>query len=133
MALNEMSGAVILAGSGMCTGGRVRHHLVHNIARRDSSIIFVGYAAQGTPARYIIDGAKSIRIFGDEFAVRANIYTVNGFSAHADRDELLSWEKSATPEDIFLVHGEKEAMLSFKKKLGNASIHIPKLHQAFDL
>ena len=83
-AINRISGgAVIMAGSGMCTGGRVRHHLRHNLWRPQSSVIFVGYAAQGTLARQIIDGAKSVTIFDETIAVRARIYTINGFSAHA--------------------------------------------------
>jgi len=86
IALNRVSGgAVILAGSGMCTGGRVRHHLRHNLWRKDSSIVFVGFAAIGTLARQIIDGAEKVRIFGEEIPVRARLYTINGFSAHADQ------------------------------------------------
>ena len=117
VALNSVTGAVILAGSGMCTGGRVRHHLRHNIARHHSSIIFVGYAAEHTLARHIIDGAKSVHIFGDHLPVKAKIFTVNGFSAHADSKELLDWERSAAPDEIFLVHGEKPAMEHFGKHL----------------
>ena len=81
-----------MAGSGMCTGGRVRHHLQHNIGREDSSIVFVGYAANGTLARRIIDGAELVNIFGENIPVRARIYTINGFSAHADQAELLAWQ-----------------------------------------
>ncbi|HEU4616775.1 MAG TPA: MBL fold metallo-hydrolase, partial [Gammaproteobacteria bacterium] len=91
-ALNRMTGgAVIMAGSGMCTGGRVRHHLKHNLGRAASAIVFVGYAAVGTPARKIIDGADAVSIFGEEIAVRASVHTINGFSAHADQSELLAW------------------------------------------
>lgn len=108
-AINEVRGAVILAGSGMATGGRVRHHLKHNLWRPECAVVFVGFAARGTPARRIIDGAKTIRILGEEIAVRARIYTINGFSAHADHDELLAWARSAGERcDVFLVHGEPE-------------------------
>jgi metallo-beta-lactamase family protein len=133
VALNSVTGAVILAGSGMCTGGRVRHHLRHNIARHHSSIIFVGYAAEHTLARHIIDGAKFVHIFGDQLPVKAKIFTVNGFSAHADSKELLDWERSATPDEIFLVHGEKPAMEHFGKHLKDAVVHMPALHSSFDL
>jgi metallo-beta-lactamase family protein len=92
IAINRISGgAIIMAGSGMCTGGRVRHHLKQHLWRKDSSIVFVGYAAHGTLARIIIDGAQQVRIFGDEIRVRAHIHTINGFSAHADQAELLAW------------------------------------------
>ncbi len=85
MALNRVTGgAVIMAGSGMATGGRVRHHLRHNLWRQNSSVVFVGFAAKGTLARQIIDGAKSVWLFGEEIPVRARIHTINGFSAHAD-------------------------------------------------
>lgn len=108
MAINNIEGgAVILAGSGMCTGGRVRHHLKHNLWRQRSSVVFVGYAAEGTLARHIIDGAHSARIFQDEIAVRAQIWTINGFSAHAGRDALLQWLAHAgSPRRVFLVHGD---------------------------
>ncbi|MGD8619684.1 MAG: MBL fold metallo-hydrolase, partial [Gammaproteobacteria bacterium] len=92
MAINQLAGgAVIMAGSGMCTGGRVRHHLKHNLGREHSSVIFVGYAARGTLARRIVDGARHVDIFGEEYAVRAQIHTIGGFSAHAGQTGLLAW------------------------------------------
>jgi len=135
MALNQISGgAVIMAGSGMCTGGRVRHHLKHNLWRRDSSVIFPGYAARGTLARRIIDGAKRVRIFGEEIPVHAAIHTINGFSAHADQTELLSWHsKISGVERTFLVHGEEEAMRHFARHLKKESVEMPSLHQEYDL
>ena len=134
MAINTVvGGAVIMAGSGMCTGGRVRHHLKHNLWRKDSSVIFVGFAAQGTLARLIIDGAQKVKIFGEEIAVKAKIYTINGFSAHADRDELLAWHHHIKPARTFLVHGEEEVMQSFSSRLKNTEVHMPLRNQVFDL
>ncbi|RKZ67045.1 MAG: MBL fold metallo-hydrolase [Gammaproteobacteria bacterium] len=135
MAINQVSGgAVIMAGSGMCTGGRVRHHLRHNLWSKRNSILFVGYAARGTLARRIIDGAEHVRIFSEDISVRANIYTIGGFSAHADQAELLSWHKSTgNPKTTFLVHGEVESMNIFAKKLKNTHVEMPALHQTYDL
>jgi metallo-beta-lactamase family protein len=114
MALNRIAGgAVIMAGSGMCTGGRVRHHLRHNLAHERASIVFVGFAAPGTPARAIIDGARSIEIFGETIPVRARIHTINSFSAHADQAELLAWHaQTGRPRATFLVHGDPERGMS---------------------
>ncbi len=134
MALNRVvGGAVILAGSGMCTGGRVRHHLKHNLWRHDSSVVFVGFAARGTLARKIVDGAKTVDLFGEEIRVRAHIHTINGFSAHADRDELLAWHHKIGPKRTFLVHGDEEAMASFAKLLEKTQVEMPRLGQVFDL
>jgi metallo-beta-lactamase family protein len=135
MAINQVAGgAVIMAGSGMCTGGRVRHHLKHNLGRERSSVIFVGYAAQGTLARRIVDGARQVNIFGDEYAVRAQIHTIGGFSAHAGRSELLAWHgHTGDPAITFLVHGEKDSMASFGSLLRNTRVEMPLLHQAFDI
>jgi metallo-beta-lactamase family protein len=126
-------GAIIMAGSGMCTGGRVRHHLQHNLGRDDSSIVFVGYAANGTLARRIIDGAKQVSIFGEDIPVRARIYTINGFSAHADQAELLAWQKQTGAKRTFLVHGEDDAMRQFATHLADTHVEMPGPHQAFEL
>ncbi|PWJ20258.1 MBL fold metallo-hydrolase [Jannaschia seohaensis] len=135
MALNRIrAGAVIMAGSGMCTGGRVRHHLRHNLAHSDCSVIFVGYAAEGTLARIIIDGAKSVKLFGDEVRVRARIHTINGFSAHAGQSELLNWHaRTGRPEMTFLVHGEEKARKAFAGHLKGRRIAMPRLHQVYEL
>ncbi len=135
MRLNQIdSGAVIMAGSGMCTGGRVRHHLKHNLARPECSVIFVGYAARGTLARAIIDGAKTVRIFGREIPVNASIYTIGGFSAHADQKELLAWHRhTGTPRKTFLVHGENAALTTLAEKLQPSPVEIPRLHQIYPL
>ena len=135
MALNKVGGgAVILAGSGMCTGGRVLHHLKHNLWRSDCSVIFVGFAAHGTPARRIIDGAATVRIFREEIPVRARIHTIGGFSAHADRNELLAWwQATQGPSQTILVHGDEEAMQAFAGALGDAQVRIPALHEVIGL
>ena len=135
MAINQIDGgAVIMAGSGMCTGGRVRHHLKHNLWRRQNSIVFVGYAAQGTLARRIIDGAEKVRIFGEDIPVKAGVHTIGGFSAHADQAELLAWhQRTGKPDTTFLVHGEASAMSAFAHKLDNTRVERPELHQSFTL
>ena len=135
MALNNIKGgAIIMAGSGMCTGGRVRHHLKQNLWREDCSVIFVGYAAQGTLARRIIDGAKLVRIYRDDIPVRATIYTIGGFSAHADCNELMNWhQQTGNPSQTFLVHGDEEAMQNFSKRLTNTNVTMPKQNEVFEL
>ena len=135
MALNRIrAGAVIMAGSGMCTGGRVRHHLRHNLAHGDCSVIFVGYAAEGTLARIIIDGAKSIKLFGDHIRVRARIHTINGFSAHAGRAERLDWHaRTGGPEVTFLIHGEDKAREAFAEELQGGRVELPRMHQTYEL
>jgi metallo-beta-lactamase family protein len=134
VALNRIGGgAVIMAGSGMCTGGRVRHHLRHNLGRHDCAVVFVGFAARGTLARRIIDGDPRVTIFGEEIAVRASIHTINGFSAHADQAELLAWHAQTGAPRTFLVHGEPETMQQFAGRLRDTHAQMPQLHQAFTL
>jgi len=135
MAINRINGgAIIMAGSGMCTGGRVRHHLRHNLSREASSVIFVGYAAAGTLAREIIDGAQVVRIFDEEVRVRAHIHTINGFSAHADQGELLAWhESSGNPRMTYLVHGDADhGMRGMARLLADRGrpAMCPELHQS---
>jgi metallo-beta-lactamase family protein len=132
-AINRITGGgVIMAGSGMCTGGRVRHHLRHNLWRPQASVIFVGYAAAGTLARKIIDGAKQVEIFDETIAVRAEVHTINGFSAHADQAELLAWQAQTHAERTILVHGEADTMRAFAEKLGGAKIEIPALGETIE-
>jgi metallo-beta-lactamase family protein len=134
VAINNIhGGAIIMAGSGMCTGGRVRHHLQHNLGREDSSIVFVGYAAVGTLARRIIDGAKQVIIFGENIPVKARIYTINGFSAHADEAELLTWQKQTSAKRTFLVHGEEDIMMQFAAHLTGTRVEMPGPNQIFEL
>lgn len=134
MALKHMQGIVIIAGSGMCTGGRIRHHLRNNLWRKEASVVFVGYAANGTLAREIIEGAKEVRVLQDEIEVNAEIYTIGGFSAHADQQELLQWHsQTGNPERTFLVHGETEAMKVLAGLLPHTRVEMPDLHQSFEL
>ncbi|HKJ62960.1 MAG TPA: MBL fold metallo-hydrolase, partial [Hyphomicrobiales bacterium] len=135
IAINRItSGALIMAGSGMCTGGRVRHHLRQNLSRSDCSVIFVGYAAQGTLARIIVDGAKKVRLFGEDIPVKAHIHTINGFSAHADQRELLAWHRqTGEPSVTFLVHGDPDSMQSFGACLKNTRVEMPMLNQRYEL
>lgn len=115
-AINHIAGtAIIIAGSGMCTGGRVKHHLVANISRKESSIVFVGYQAANTLGRHIVEGAKEVRILGQSYPVKARIAQIHGFSAHADRDELFSWISGLkkAPRRVFVTHGEARVAQSF--------------------
>jgi len=111
-AINHMDDSVIIvAGSGMCTGGRIKHHLVNNISRPESTVVFVGYQAVGTLGRHIVDGAKKVRILGQYYPVKARITQLNGFSAHADMGELVRWLSSLRkpPRRVFVTHGELNA------------------------
>ena len=115
-AINRFKGpAVIIAGSGMCTGGRVKHHLVNNIGREESIILFIGYQASGTLGRTILDRPQEVRILGQMLPVRAEVRQIHGFSAHADRDELMHWLTGLKkpPRGVFVVHGESGAAQGF--------------------
>lgn len=130
MALNKIeAGAIIIAGSGMCNGGRIRHHLKHNLWRHNSHVVIVGFQAMGTPGRALVDGAEVYRIGGDEIAVKARIHTLGGFSAHASRTQLLDWINNFNKPHpkLYLVHGEKETKLAFQEFLSNEgwSAEIP--------
>ena len=115
-ALNYLGGTgMIIAGSGMCTGGRIKHHLVNNIDRPESTVLFVGYQAVGTLGRHIVDGADEVRIFGEKRQIKARIEQIHGFSAHADQNELLRWLSAIenTPRKVFVVHGEEDSAHDF--------------------
>ena len=135
IAINQITGgAVIMAGSGMCTGGRVVHHLRYNLGRSKTSVVFVGFAARGTLGRRIIDGAKTVKIYGEEISVKAKIYTIGGFSAHADQQGLLQWhEKTGNPGTTYIVHGEERAMEALAPLLTSTTVLMPELHQDFEL
>jgi len=118
----------------MCTGGRIKHHLKHGLWNRKNTVVFVGFAAYGTLARRIVDGATQVKILGEDIPVKASVVTIGGFSAHADQTELLAWHKlTGKPKTTFLVHGDKKVMPIFAKKLSNTKVAIPELHQSFNL
>lgn len=121
--------AIIIAGSGMCEGGRIQHHLKHHAWKDTTSIMFVGYQAKGTLGREIVDGKRYVNIMGEEIKINAKIYTVNGFSSHADKDELLKWISEIDRNSkIILTHGEEEVMEKFKEEIlnkGFKEIYIP--------
>ncbi len=139
VALNNIrGGAVILSASGMCDAGRIKHHLKHNLWRRESTVLFVGYQAEGTKGRLIMEGAKKVRIHGEEIAIKADIRSIEGFSAHADQNGLLRWlEKfSQPPKRVYLVHGEPEAATALsgliEERLG-LTVTVPQWRDAVDL
>ena len=115
-AINHIRGTVmVIAGSGMCTGGRIKHHLANNIAKPQNTIMFVGYQAVGTLGRQIVDGEKEVRILGQDYPVKARVEQICGFSAHADKEELLQWLRKlqAAPRTLFVVHGEAQSAQHF--------------------
>ncbi|MFA5551900.1 MAG: MBL fold metallo-hydrolase [Trueperaceae bacterium] len=121
--LNDIEGgAVIVAGSGMMTGGRILHHLKHNLWRGEASVIIVGYQAHGTFGRMLQDGAQRVKIYGDEIVVRAQIHTISGLSAHADHDDLMAFIQPAKPSKVIMVHGEPEVMDAFAPQLSALGI-----------
>ena len=136
-AINHVTrGALILAGSGMCTGGRVLHHLEQLLPRPECAVVFVGYAAQGTPARALIDGARSLHLYGQDIPVRARIHTIGGFSGHGDHAGLLRWlEGAGDGAAAFLVHGDPQALEAMRRELSGTGrpVTVPALHQTVEL
>ncbi|MGB5276749.1 MAG: MBL fold metallo-hydrolase [Gammaproteobacteria bacterium] len=138
MALNRIqSGAIIIAGSGMCSGGRIKHHLKHNIWRRECEVVISGFQAQGTLGRALVDGAKYIRLWGETVRVAAGVHTVGGLSAHADQLGLRNWYANFEQRPpVMLVHGETVALESLAERLQqdlNAPVTIAKYGQRLDL
>src|SRR5690606_2614707 len=134
--LNDVhGGAVIIAASGMMTGGRILHHLKHNLWREQASLVIVGYQAQGTLGRALVNGAKRVRIHGEEIAVRASIHTINGFSAHGDKDDLLGFLSASKGAHVLLVHGEEPVMESFATAVTatGRKTTLPVMDQPIDL
>jgi metallo-beta-lactamase family protein len=130
--------AIIISANGMAEAGRVLHHLKHNIEDERSTILFVGYQAENTLGRRLVDGAKRVKIFGDEFDVCAQVHAVNGFSAHADRSELLEWVTAAKEnlKGVFVVHGEEQAAFSFAdalRSMGGFTVTVPEPNQTIEL
>jgi metallo-beta-lactamase family protein len=119
MAINRIKGgAIIIAGSGMCTGGRIRHHFKQRIWDSRNTVVFTGFQARGTLGRIIVDGARHIKMFGDDFVVKARVETLGGLSAHAGQRELLDWVANFQPQPrTVLVHGEPEAQDVLAEKL----------------
>ena len=136
-ALARMSGAIIIAGSGMCEGGRIRHHLLENLSRSDSTLLFVGYQAAGTLGRTILDGAPRVRISGEDVSVRLRVRQIDSYSAHADRGELLDWIRGRQPiaGSLFLTHGEEEALRSLEAALEKEipSVRVPEIGEVYEL
>jgi len=127
--------AIIIAGSGMCNGGRIKHHLKHNLWRKECSLVIVGWQAYGTLGRKLVDGLKRVWIYGEQIAVKSKIYTINGFSAHAGRDYLIKWSNAAKPGRTFIVHGEFEVsqkLANELRKYGHDCV-IPKWKQNIEV
>jgi metallo-beta-lactamase family protein len=127
-----------VAASGMCDGGRIKHHLENNLPRPESSVLFVGFQAQGTLGRRIVDGQKTVRIFGEEVPVRAKVYTLGGLSAHADRTALLGWLRAFTsaPTHVFVNHGEPETAALFAETLATElgwNARAPAAHETVEV
>jgi len=135
MTINQISaGAVIMAGSGMCMGGRIVHHLRNKLGRCKSSVIFVGFAAAGTLGRKIIDEAKTVKIFGGDMTIRARIFTIGGFSVHADQQGLLQWHRrTGSSTTTYIVNGNEQAMEALASQLSYTSVLMPELHRNFNL
>jgi len=116
---------VIISASGMCEAGRIRHHLKHNLWREESVVLFVGYQAEGSLGRKLQEGAKSVKLFGEEIAVNATIATLHGTSGHADRDGLLNWLAGfrEKPKTVFVNHGDDGACMAFRKRLEDMGYH----------
>lgn len=138
MRINRIrAGAIVIAGSGMCTGGRIKHHFKHNIWRESTHILIVGFQARGTPGRALVDGARHIRLWGETVQVKAHVHTIGGLSAHADQDGLVDWYRSIGGRPaVALVHGEPEAMelleMRIRQETG-APVMRPAFAQRIDL
>jgi metallo-beta-lactamase family protein len=119
MLINDIeSGAIIIAGSGMCTGGRILHHLKNNVWRPQCHVVIVGYQAMGTLGRRLVDGADEIKLWGDSYRVRARIHTIGGLSAHGDQTDLIDWYASfENRPPVYLVHGEERGQKPLREKL----------------
>ena len=137
-ALNQADRAIIISASGMCEAGRIRHHLKYNLWRPESTVLFVGYQADGSLGRQILDGQKTVRIFGDEIAVKAGIRVIEGYSAHADQAGLAKWVKNfkRPPRETFIVHGEPEssaALANILKSQPGFKVTAPAMQQVVEL
>ena len=134
----DKSSKVIISASGMCDAGRIRHHLKHNLWREECAIVFVGYQGEGTLGRHLLEGAKQVRLFGEDIAVNASIYNFKGLSSHADRDHLIEWIEhipEPTPQQIFVVLGDAPVTEIFANTLREKGLpaHAPLYEEVFDL
>ena len=138
-ALNEEpTPKVIISASGMCDAGRIRHHLKHNLWRKECTVAFVGYQGEGTLGRSLLEGTKSVKLFGEEIAVHAKIVNFQGLSSHADRDHLISWIadfKEPKPQHVFVVHGDREVAPFFAQTVAGMGFtaHAPQYTEVYDL
>jgi metallo-beta-lactamase family protein len=121
----------------MCDAGRIRHHLKHNLWRSECAVVFVGYQAEGSLGRRLLEGASEVKLFGEEIAVRAHIYNFKGLSSHADRDHLLAWAEQfqPAPQQTFVVHGDSPVTEAFAAALNERGIpaHAPLYEEVYDL
>ena len=129
---------VIISASGMCDAGRIRHHLKHNLWRKESTVVFVGFQGEGTLGRHLLNGAKSVRLFGEDIQVNAEIHNFQGLSSHADRDHLISWIqsfKAPKPQHVFVVHGDREVAPFFAQTIAGLGFetHAPQYTEVYDL
>lgn len=137
--INRMEGpCVIMSTSGMCTAGRIKHHLKRNISDSRNTILFVGYQAHGTLGRQIVDGRETVRIHGKDRAVKASVRQIYGFSGHADRQGLMDWSShfAKPPRKTFLTHGDEEAALALATALRterNWDVDVPHYQSAHDI
>ena len=117
MAINaDTRSKIVISASGMCEAGRIKHHLKHNLWKPECTIVFVGYQGEGTLGRSLLEGVRSVKLFGEEIAVHAKIVNFQGLSSHADRDHLLAWIadiKAPKPQHVFIVHGDREVAPAF--------------------
>ena len=132
--------AIIISPSGMCEGGRILHHLIHHVGKPSTNLLFVGYQAQHTLGRRLLEGAEDVKIFNDTYRVRARVKKAGAYSAHADREELIDWietvRERGRPKQVFLVHGDEEASLGLADALGELqfpSVHVPERGSSYDL
>ncbi len=138
-AINDIRGtSVIMAGSGMCTGGRIKHHLAHNISRPDSTVLFVGYQARETLGRKILERPVQVRIHGRTFPVRSRVEKINGFSAHADREGLNRWLDAfeRAPFRLFVCHGDEDVLERFAGRVASErawNVIVPRFREPLDL
>ena len=134
----DPSPKVIISASGMCDAGRIRHHLKHNLWRPECAVVFVGFQSPGTLGRHLLEGAESVKMFGEEIAVRAKIVNFQGLSSHADRDHLLNWIdqfRPAKPTHVFVVHGDREVAPAFASGIAarGFAAHAPQYTEVYDL